>query len=91
MRAVNKASSNTMPISVERHGAQALNREHVLDQTRNKAGENAGAAGNRVDDHPDDGRDKRRRRRHADDAGDQSEDTERPRPSVTSREIDLMA
>lgn len=76
----------------QRHGAQALNREHLLDQTRTKAGENAEAADNRVDDHPDDGRHRQRRhRRQADDTGEGTEVADRPRPSVMSREIDLMA
>ena len=77
----------------QRHGAQALNRQHVLEQTRIKAGENSEAADNRVDDHPDDGRHGKRRDNHGaqTDTGAQTESVERPRPSASSREIDLMA
>ncbi len=77
----------------QRHGAQALNRQHLLEQSRLKAGENAEAAENRVDDHPDGGRHQKRKDHHGaqTDSGDQSESIERPRPSASSREIDLMA
>ena len=77
----------------QRPGAQALNRQHVLDQTRTSESEKSERADNRVDDPPDDGRNNQHGdRQHAeDDAGGPAEATERQRPSATSREIDLMA
>ena len=75
----------------QRHGAQELNRQHAHDQTRTKASEETEGPDNRVDDH-DDGRGQYQgqhgSRREPDD---QQEPVERPRPSETSREIDLMA
>jgi hypothetical protein len=54
----------------QRHGAQELNRQHALDQTRTTAREDAEGPDNRVDDPPDDGRGgQRRRRRSRDDGG----------------------
>lgn len=75
----------------QRHGAQVLNREHLLDQTRTTETEHADAADNRVDDPPDDGRGGQRRRRQADGSTDDADTVERPRVSATSRDIDLMA
>ncbi len=76
----------------QRHGAQELNRQHLLDQTRTAAAAEADDAENNVDDHPDSGRGSQGRRhgRHHSDT-DATNDTEAPRPSAHSREIDLMA
>lgn len=75
----------------QRHGAQALNREHLLDQTRPTEAEDVDVADNRLDDHPDDGSGDRGRRRRHDGKDHEPETSERPRVSATSREIDLMA
>lgn len=77
----------------QRHGAQALERQHRLDQTRTKAGENAEGPDNRVDDHPDDGRGNqqrsRRQRDHDEDAPQGAVELHAPSPA--SRQIDLLA
>ena len=80
----------------QRHAARALEQEHVLDQSRTRGMEQGDAAANRVDDH--EGKEGRRnprggrRGRSGDDsvtiAGDGDD---RPSPSDTSREIDLVA
>ena len=76
----------------QRHGAQELNRQHALDQTRTTAREDAEGPDNRVDAPPDDGRGgQRRRRRSRDDGGGEQEPVELQSPSAMSREIDLLA
>jgi hypothetical protein len=77
----------------QRHGAQALERQHRLDQTRTKAGENAEGPDNRVDDHPDDGRGNQRRSRRQQNQDDNAlrEAVELHAPSPASRQIDLLA
>ena len=79
-----------------RHAARALEQEHLLDQSRARGMEEGDAADNRVDDR--EGREGSRRPR-----GDQQANPEdssaapgtdsgdRPSPSDTSREIDLVA
>lgn len=76
----------------QRHGVKELDRQHALDQTRTKAGEDAEGPENRVDDPPDDGRGGQRRRRRSRDDGDgPKQPVERPSPSAMSRQIDLLA
>jgi len=80
----------------QRHAAQALDQEHILDQSRTRGMEEADAAANRVDDR--DGREGHSRPR-SDDPANSEDDSEtasadtgdRPSPSDTSREIDLVA
>ena len=77
----------------QRHGAQALERQHQLDQTRTKAGENAESPDNRVDDHPDDGRgnQRRSRRQRSQDNKASQDPVDLHAPSPASRQIDLLA
>jgi len=80
----------------QRHAAQALEQEHILDQSRTRGAEEADTAANRVDDR--EGREGHRRSRGdrqanpEDDSGTAATDSaNRPSPSDTSREIDLVA
>lgn len=75
----------------QRSGAQELNREHALNQTRPTEAEEADGADNRVDDKSGGAGQQGQRQRRESNRSAAEETVERPSPSAFSREIDLTA
>ena len=79
----------------QRHGAQALNREHLLDQSRTQASAESDRADNRVDDHEEQrGEGNSRRRRGDGDADGSSGDADGGASDATGSDdhlIDVLA
>ena len=77
----------------QRHVAQALEQARILDHSRTRGMEEADAAANRVDDH--EGREGHRKDQRASPEDNSTATTtdsgDRPSPSDTSREIDVIA